>query len=77
MATLNNIKNSLIDRIRATENKKLLQTIDNILKSNKTDDVMSLSSEQNEMLRMSERDIENGKMVSESDLEQSDTEWLN
>ncbi len=76
MATLENIKNRLIDRILATKNEKLLQAIQSIFDSTQSDETMSLTSEQIEMLLMSDQDIENGNLVSESDLEKSDSEWL-
>ncbi len=71
------IKNNLIDRILATRNEKLLQAISNIFESTQTDDIVSLSSEQIEMLLMSEKDIESGNLISESELNESDSKWLN
>lgn len=71
------IKNNLIDRILATRNKKLLQAISNIFESTQTDEIVSLSSEQIEMLLMSEKDIESGNLISESELNESDAKWLN
>ena len=76
MVTLDVIKNSLIDRILATKNEKLLNAISSILDSTQTDEIVSLSSEQIEMLQMSEKDIENGGIVSESELSKTDSKWL-
>ena len=76
MTALENIKNSLIDRILATKNEKLLEAIDRIFASTQTEEVISLSSEQIEMLSMSERDIEAGNFISESELNNRDSEWL-
>jgi hypothetical protein len=77
MTGIETIKNNLIDRILATRNEKLLQAISNIFESTQTDDMVSLSSEQIEMLLMSEKDIENGNLISESELDESDSKWLN
>jgi len=77
MTAIDSIKNRLIDRILATKNEKLLVAISNIFESTQSDNIVSLSSEQIEMLLMSEKDIENGDLISESDLNKSDTEWLN
>ena len=77
MTTIDSIKNRLIDRILATKNEKLLIAISNIFESTQSENVVSLSSEQIEMLLMSEKDIENGDLVSETELNKSDTEWLN
>lgn len=76
MNALENIKNSLIDRILATRNEQLLEAIKNIFDSTQTEDIISLSTEQIEMLSMSEKDIENGKLVSESELSKRDSKWL-
>ncbi|MHB1148370.1 MAG: hypothetical protein ACYC01_12355 [Lutibacter sp.] len=77
MTGIETIKNNLIDRILATRNEKLLQAISNIFESTQTDDIVSLSSEQIEMLLMSEKDIESGNLISESELDESDSKWLN
>ncbi len=77
MTAIDSIKNRLIDRILATKNEKLLVAISNIFESTQSDNVVSLSSEQIEMLLMSEKDIENGDLISESELNKSDAEWLN
>ena len=77
MTAIDSIKNRLIDRILATKNEKLLVAISNIFESTQSDNVVSLTTEQIEMLLMSEKDIENGDLVSESELNKSDTEWLN
>ena len=77
MTAIESIKNNLIDRILTTRNEKLLQAISNIFESTQSDDVLSLSSEQIEMLLMSEKDIENGNLISESELNDSDSKWLN
>jgi hypothetical protein len=77
MKGIETIKNNLIDRILATRNEKLLQAISNIFESTQTDDIVSLSSEQIEMLLMSEKDIESGNLISESELNESDSKWLN
>jgi hypothetical protein len=76
MTALDVIKNSLIDRILATKNEKLLNAINNIFDLTQTDEIVSLSSEQIEMLQMSEKDIENGDVVSESELNKTGSEWL-
>ena len=74
MTTLNSIKNRLIDRILAASNEKLLEAIENIFVSTQKEEVVSLSSEQIEMLMMSEQDIKNGNLVSESELDKLDTQ---
>ena len=77
MNALENIKNSLIDRILATRNEQLLEAIKSIFDATQSEEIISLSSEQIEMLNMSEKDIEDGKLVSESELSKRDSKWLN
>lgn len=77
MAKLENIKNRLIDRIMVTKNEQLLSAIDSILNSTQTDEKLALDTHQIEMLLMSENDIEEGNIISESDLEKEDREWMN
>ena len=76
MNALENIKNSLIDRILATRNERLLDAIKNIFDSTQSEEIVALSTEQIEMLSMSEKDIEDGKLVSESELSKRDSKWL-
>lgn len=76
MNTLENIKNSLIDRILATKNEQLLEAIKSIFDSTQSEEIISLSTEQIEMLSMSDKDIEEGKLVSESELSKRDSKWL-
>lgn len=76
MNALENIKNSLIDRILATRNEQLLEAIKNIFDSTQSEEIISLSTEQIEMLSMSEKDIEDGKLVSEIELSKRDSKWL-
>jgi len=76
METLRVVKNRLIDRILATNNEKLLEAIDSIFDTVQKETPVSLSSEQIEMLIMSEQDIKYGDIVSESELEKLDSKWL-
>ncbi len=73
--TLANLKNTLIDRILITKNKKLLEAINSIMDSTQSEEIMSLSSEQIEMLMMSDQDIEKGNIISESELAKLDSKW--
>ena len=76
MNALENIKYSLIDRILATKNEQLLEAIKSIFDSTQSEEIISLSTEQIEMLSMSEKDIEYGKLVSESEISNRDSKWL-
>ena len=77
MTTIDIIKNNLIDKIIATNNEKLLNAISGIFESTQSEDKVELSSEQIEMLLMSEDNIRSGKLISEDELRKTDLEWLN
>lgn len=76
MNTISNIKTRLIDRILTTNNKNLLIAIENIFVSTQKEEEITLTSEQIEMLLMSEDDISKGDLFSESELEKYDRKWL-
>ena len=76
MTTLDGIKNRLTDRILAAKNEKLLEAIEKIIISTSKEENISLTSEQVEMLMMSEQDSKYGNIVSESELDKSDKQWL-
>ena len=58
-------------------NNAFENAIANIFDSTRSEEKVQLSSEQIEMLMMSENDIKCGKLVSEDDLIKTDLEWLN
>jgi len=68
MATIENVKNRLIDRILLTRNEELLNAIDTIFNSTKTEEKLVLNSYQLEMLWMSEKDIRQGNLISETEI---------
>ncbi len=76
MTTLDSIKNKLIDRILVTKNEQLLNAIETIFNSTKSEEKLILNSYQIEMLMMSENDIEQANLISETDLEKEDAEWM-
>jgi hypothetical protein len=76
MKTLETLKSRLIDRIMVTGNEDLLVEIEDILNSRETSDRLKLDSYQIEMLLLSEEDIENGNLISDSDLRKADSVWM-
>jgi hypothetical protein len=60
----------------ATDNEQLLKAIEEIICSTQVKGKMKLDSYQNEMLRMSENDIIQGNLISESDLQKDDSKWM-
>jgi hypothetical protein len=71
------IKHRLIDKISSCKNEKLLARIDQLMESSTSEeDVVLLTKEQKRMLKMSDRDIEEGEVISQRELNRDDLEWL-
>ena len=76
MKPVDSIRNKLIDKILAIQNADFLKALDKLVSSSAQADKVILSSEQKEMLRMSQADIEAGNVISHSDLNKEVEEWL-
>ncbi|SEA46479.1 hypothetical protein [Psychroflexus halocasei] len=78
MATIDNLKNELIDKIMSIENKDFLVALDQLISSNSSNpEIIELSQEQKAMLELSERDIENERLISQEKMDIRDLEWIN
>ncbi|MBI1287075.1 MAG: hypothetical protein GC178_05795 [Flavobacteriales bacterium] len=78
MATVDNIRNGLIDKILSIRNKEFLLALDKLIaSSSENSETATLTEEQKLMLEMSEDDIRNGKVLSQSELKTRTTAWLN
>ena len=78
MATIDNIRNGLIDKILSIKNKDFLQALDNLIaSSSSSSELVELTNEQKIMLEMSEEDIKNGKLISQEAMNKRNLEWLN
>jgi len=76
MTTLESIKNRLIDRILAVQDEKFLEAVERIFVTTQKEEIVKLYPEQREMLMMSDADIAEGNVVSESELEKLHCPWL-
>ena len=78
MAQVDVIRNGIIDKLLAISDKEyllaLLRLVDNRAVE---DEKIKLTKEQKLMLEMSEVDIQNGRIISQSDIDKNDLEWLN
>ncbi len=77
MTTIQTTKNRLISRILATKNEDLLAAMETIFANTQQSETVSLTSEQIEMLLMSELDIASGNLISEEELDKLDSQWMN
>ncbi len=78
MATVDNIRNGLIDKILSIKNRAFLEALDKLISSSAPEsDIVELTDEQKIMLEMSEEDIKNGKLISQEAMDKRNLEWLN
>ncbi|MFD2824523.1 hypothetical protein ACFS5M_12645 [Lacinutrix iliipiscaria] len=78
MTTVDKIRNGLIDKILSIRNKDFLEALDKLISSSESEtDIVELSDEQKLMLEMSEKDIQNGKIISQDAMNKRNLEWLN
>ena len=76
MTTLENIRNRLIDKILLAKNEKFLEAVEKLFITTQGEEFLKLSTDQIEMLQMSEEDIKYGRIISESDIDNQDKEWV-
>jgi archaellum component FlaF (FlaF/FlaG flagellin family) len=77
MATIENVRNGLIDKILTIKNKEFLLVLDKLISSSSSEsDSVQLTSEQRAMLEMSEQDIKDGKLISQEAMQKRNLEWL-
>jgi len=70
MTSLEHIKKKLIDHIWLSENDELLLSMARMMGYSSIKEVHEFSDIQKEILQMSEKDIEAGKIISERELEE-------
>ncbi|MDQ3535033.1 MAG: hypothetical protein M3421_05335 [Bacteroidota bacterium] len=77
MASTEQIRNNLIDKLISIKNKDILSAVDRLLKvSIKEEDIYKVSEDQRKSLQASEIDIVNGKLISDEDLNNEEDELL-
>lgn len=77
MASIDHIRNSLIDKLLSIKNKEFLIALDGIVSNSNTEnDIIELTNEQKIMLEMSDKDIENGRVITHEALKRKTSEWL-
>lgn len=78
MAQVDVIRNVIIDKLLAISDKDYLMSILRLVDNSAVEDEkIKLTKEQKLMLEMSEADIKNGRIISQTDLDKNDLERLN
>lgn len=75
MTKIDQIRNSIIDKLLTINNSELLSALNKILESN-SEKPISLDESQIEMLKMSEEDILANRLISQSEIDKEDAKWL-
>jgi hypothetical protein len=77
MAAIDNLRNDIIDKLLTISNKDYLSAIYQLIdKSTVDNDVVNLSQEQILMLKLSDKDIQSGNLISQDELDKQDIAWL-
>ncbi len=77
MATTDHIRNGIIENLMTISNKDYLTALFQLVKnSSMGENTVKLTKEQIVMLNLSEKDIADGNVISQSQLDKSDLKWL-
>jgi len=77
MATIQFLRDRLIDKLLTIEDKELLKALDQLLRSKTNpEEKVKLTDAQHRMLQMSEDDIKYGRTISQEQMDKEDLDWL-
>jgi hypothetical protein len=76
MDHVDDIRNSLIDKLLAIRNKDFLKALDKLVVSSSNENFVAITPEQKLMLQMSEDDIASNNLISQEGLDKEDLAWL-
>jgi hypothetical protein len=77
MATTDHIRNGIIEKLLTITNKDYLTALFQLVKNSTSDkETIKLTEEQLVMLKLSDRDIKEGNLIPQSQLDKSDLKWL-
>ena len=77
MDTINVLRNDLIGKLLTISDKSYLVALNKLVQNSMlNEEKVSLTKEQELMLKMSDSDIVSGKIISQSQLDKSDLAWL-
>lgn len=77
MTSTDHIRNGIIEELLTISNKDYLNALFQLVKNSPADkDTVKLTEEQIVMLKLSERDIKEGRLIPQAQLDKSDLKWL-
>jgi hypothetical protein len=77
MATLDTLRNDIIEKLLAISDKDYMSALNKLVgNSSKDNEIVGLTDEQKLILRLSDKDIAAGRLISQDELDKNDLEWL-
>lgn len=77
MKTAKDIRDDLIDKILSINNKDYLLALDHLISASSIETMqVETTKEQKQMLEMSEKDIKEGRLISQEAMMKRNLEWL-
>ncbi len=77
MATTNEIRNRVIESLKATKDPHYIKALEDMIKtSNVEHSTIALTEEQKTMLAMSDEDIKKERVIDQESLNEKELEWL-
>ncbi|MCG3166987.1 MAG: hypothetical protein POELPBGB_02770 [Bacteroidia bacterium] len=77
MAAVDHLRNNIIDKLLTITNKDYLSALYKLVEKSSVDnDKVKLTKEQMKMLKLSDADIKNGRLLSQEEVDKSDLKWL-
>jgi hypothetical protein len=77
MSPADKIRNSIIDKLLTISNTDFLSALNQIIeKSSMDNDLIKLSDEQIALLQLSDKDIENNRLIPQDQIDNGDLEWI-
>ncbi len=76
MTKVQSIKKGISDKLQKIEDKDFLLFLEEIIGSYSATNTSSITKEQEEMLRLSEEDVKYGRTITQEDLQDKTSKWL-
>lgn len=77
MTTADHLRNGIIEKLLTITNKDYLAALLQLIKNSGSEkDKVKLTEEQVLMLKLSEKDIKQGRLIQQSQLDKADLKWL-
>ena len=76
MATVENLRNTLITKLMAVSDEDILNAVDKLLSTSSDNKQIELTKEQMLMIEISLQDLESGQTIPHNELFDQEREWL-